>query len=297
MRSCRLLNLGSVLVSTQSSAERRITNADGKANVLTSEKVYHPKLAKQKLLQLGEDCLDRALDELSSERIVTHAHKGRTIPGRNYDITEHFLGCLRKPLDETHFAKAAAYKNRLDQAFQGPSGRLTLSYQAEDGEMLAVINLVANKYVELIPRNLQASRFGLMDGSYLTRFMDKSRLHFDLDIIPTASYPYGNPLLPLAAPPPQAHLVDDRLPIPVWYDIHGNFVGVMWKKVLAAVLATTSMRSGITLSELQRCTRPSLQAYELTWLMDWLVQVKAVRPVPNGWATDEWWWLILDAFL
>ena len=277
------------------------TKSCEQANILTSEDVYDPEAAKQKLGRLGEQRVDDALNEMCSDKIVMQANRGRIIPGRNYDITDTFLGSLKKSLDGDHFAKAAAFKVRIDEAFiKGET--LTFSYHADDGEALALTNLVAALRIRLVPQQVPGNKFGLLDGSYRTRFMDKSLLHFDLSIQPTESYIVGNPLVPLP-PPPQEHLeygadgaVDQEggllLPTPVWFDIHENFVSVMWYKALAAVLTIVSMRSGVTFAELQRCVKPSLQRYELVLMLDWLVEAKAVRKITDGWVTEEWWWLL-----
>lgn len=252
-------------------------------------------------MQLDEDCLTEALNELTSTRVVTHANKGRAIPGRNYDITESFLIGFKKTLHEPHFSKAVAYKAQMDEAFSKPGASVPFTYIASDGESLALINLVAHQRVRLVPRNVPNNRFGLMDGSYRTRFMDKARLHFDLDVVPTNDYIFGNPLLSSPLPPPPRHPDDQegRRPIPVWYDIHGNFVPIMWKKVLMAVSTLVSMRSGIHLKELRRCLKTSLEEWELKLVLDWLVQIKAFKEVDEGgeiegWAVGEWWWMVVD---
>lgn len=250
-------------------------------------------------MTLDEDCLGKALNELTSTRIVRHANKGRSMPGRNYDITDQYLNSFKKTLDEPRFNVALAYKAKMDEAFKKPGGSVPFTYYASDGESLALLNLIAHKRVRLVPRNVPMNRFGLMDGSYRTRFMDKSRLHFEMDVVATDDYIFGNPLLSSPLPPaPRPDDHDGRPPIPVWYDIHGNFVPVMWKKVLMAVMSVVSMRTGINLKELRRCLKPSVEEWELKLVMKWLVEIKAVRGLSEceieGWAVGEWWWMVID---
>ncbi|KAI9845504.1 MAG: hypothetical protein M1837_004843 [Sclerophora amabilis] len=265
-----------------------------RANTITAEDVYNPDEAKAKLTPFGDDVIETALDELRTSRVVVHAHKGRTIPGRNYNITDHFLSSMKKTLDESHFAQAAEYKAALDASFR-EEGFAPFSYLARDAQVLAVMNLVAHRRVHLVPRNPPMDRFGLTDGSYRTRFMDKSRLQFEMEIRPSPIYVYGCPLQQELPSPPDQHLREENLPIPLWYDIHGNFVAVMWKKALGAVLSVIATRPGVDLQEIERAVRPGLEDWELELLLAWMVEAKALKEVNGGWTTGEWWWMLIQA--
>ena len=293
------------------------------ANVITAEDLYQASEAKRQLLQLGEARVDKALRELCARRLVSHVNKNRPTPGRNYDITETFLNGMKTDLDVTHYAKAAAYKVRLDEAFQAGLP-FTVPYHANDGEVMAVMNLLAYGRVRLIPVNPPLNRFGLTDGDYRTRFMDRSRLHFEVEVQRTDTYMFGlDPLGHLPPIPSYSHIdvdIDDdpqqepkQKPIPIWYDIHGNLVTVMWYKVLAAVLTLLATRSAATLHELSRYLKRSLDVYELTLVLHWLIEAGAVKEVDigggrggrrrdgdsdgdgdvDGWVLLEWWWLLI----
>ncbi|KAI9834287.1 MAG: RNA polymerase III transcription initiation factor complex subunit [Phylliscum demangeonii] len=276
-----------------------------RANVLTAQEVYDPETAQQKLMLLGNELLEGSLKELCSERMVMHAHRGRMVPGRSYDVTAHFYSCLKKAFKESALIQAAIFKTQIDQAFRD-TGIMRVSYNAGDGENLALTNMVASQRVRLVACNVPANAYGLLDGGYRTRFMDKERLFFDVDVVPTDTYEYGNPIdsplppAPMSDPARHATTLDGTeaagepfLPIPLWFDIYGNFIPLLWRKVLAAVLSILIMRTGITTPELHRCLRPSLYLFDLEMVLDWLVQAKAVTKVATGWQVDEWWWLVI----
>jgi len=267
-----------------------------RANVITPEEIYNSEEARRKLLSAGEDAIESALRELISDKILQQENRGRLIPGRNYDISASFLNNLKKNLEVTHFQQAAAYKLSLDRSF-AEHGIATHSYHASDGDVLALTNLLAHHRINIHPRDPPRNKFGLTDGGYKTRFMDKSRLNFTVDVQPSATYVYGNPLLPLP-PPPQQHLAHPHPTlegrIPAWFDIHGNLVSVMWQMSLAACLATLAHRPGMGAWEMARMLKGSLEAWEVEKVFEWMVSAGAARRAGlEGYEVGEWWWACL----
>ncbi len=183
---------------------------------------------------------------------------------------------MKKHVNETQYAKASAYKAMLDETFR--AGNLAQFVEwITDGEVLALTNLLANRRVRVFPRTFASKITGLLDGGYQARLMDKERLKMKLLIEPTDTYIYGCDCGELLGGgtmprPPQEHLNDETKPIPIWFDIHGNFVEPMWRKILSAVLTMISLRSVITTRELKRCFTPSLEGFELRLVVEWLVK-------------------------
>ncbi|KAI9794962.1 MAG: RNA polymerase III transcription initiation factor complex subunit [Piccolia ochrophora] len=275
-----------------SNRKLRVAKSWIRANVVTPEANYDAQRAWEKLSSLDQAVVDQALEGLSSERVITHTNKGRLMPGRNFDVTEQFLNSMRKPLDEHHFDRAVCHKAKLDMAFA--QGQMTeYSSMADDAEVMVTMNLLAGGQVRLVVGNQPADRFGLLKNSYKSRNMDKSLLFMSLKVRPTSAYVYGNPLSPFP-PPPRRHLEDESLPVPLWYDIHGNFVAALWRKALAAVLAVVAVRAGVTEDELATTLRPSLQGWELRLIMDWLVAAKAGLALEEGWTLGDWWWMAVE---
>src|SRR5204862_7878328 len=122
---------------------------------------------------------------------------------------------------------------------------------ADDGDILALINLIAERRVAVWPVNPPKDKYGLTEGGYLTRLMDKGKLRFDIEVraVPDR-YVYGNPVEALisSTPPPGGNL-DDKGPtsspilckIPLWFDIHSNFVKLLWDAVVAAIVGCVAV--------------------------------------------------------
>lgn len=263
-----------------------------RANIMTPESTYNPSVARAKLSTFPDHTVEDALKRLLLDRVLTQENKGRLVPGRNYDISDFLISRLKKNLHSAHFHRAAAYKQQLDQDFQ-EKGFAKYSYAADDGDMIVIVNLQAHQRITIVPIDVPMNKWGQTNGGYETRQMDKRRLNFSLELRPSPTYMYGNPLHPLPAPPSQ-HLQDPMAKIPLWYDIHGSLVPVMWEMALAAVVAVLAVRPGVGALELEKVMRPAMEVWELQDVLGWLVSAKAARKVGQGFSVeDEWWWLAL----
>lgn len=264
-----------------------------RANVITSAVSYKPDLARAKLSVLSESSVDEALQELLSARLLSQSNKGRLVPGRNYDISEYFLSRLRKKLSVAHFRRAAAFKRRLDERFSEQTA-FVIPYKAANGDMMSVLNMMAFGRVTITPKNPPMEKFGLTDGGYRTRQMDKSRMNFDVEIHKAPTYMTGNPLAPIPLPPCQ-HLGNSMAKVPLWYDIHGQLVPIMWDMLLAATLSILATKSNVTAAEIEQSVKPSAELWELELMLDWMVHAGAATKTGRGvYTVTEWWWMCLD---
>lgn len=273
-----------------------------RANVTTPQTHYNPELARAKLAPFGEATVTTALQELITSKVLSQQNKGRLIPGRNYDISDHFVTRLKKKLDPISLHQAAAYKQSLDTAFyntvKNPDNNMDpiiISPFASNGEILAVLNLLAHNRITILPHNPPCNHLGFLNGGYQTRRMDKSLLNFPVRILFLPSYCPGNPLIPLP-PLPSTHLSNPQAKIPVWYDIHGLPVRVMWELALAATLMILAKRPGVGMDVLQRSLRPSVEMWELELLLEWTTNAGITCKEGNGGGhiLGEWWWMCLS---
>lgn len=263
-----------------------------RANIIAPAASYEPDLARAKLSVLNEHSVDEALQELLSARLLSQSNKGRLVPGRNYDISEYFVSRLRKKLNIAHFRRAAAFKRRLDEIFSEQT-TFIVPYKAANGDMMAVLNMLAFGRVTIRPKNPPMEKFGLTDGGYRTRRMDKSRMNFDVEIRKAPTYITGNPLAPIPSPPCQ-HLEHPMAKIPLWYDIHGQLVPIMWDILLAATLSLLGTKSNISAAEIEQSVRPSAELWELELLLDWMVKAGVATSTGQGvYTVTEWWWMCL----
>jgi transcription factor C subunit 3 len=284
-----------------------------RANIVAPEESYRPAEARQALANFGGRLVDDALQSLTTERVVSQGNRGRITPGRNYDITEFFLHMLgrRRNIEVTQLRRAARFKTgTLDPALQS-TGSFTINYHAEDGDILALINLAAERRIILKPKDPPRDKFGLTDGGYLTRQIDKDKLRFVVQVQPVeASYTYGNPIrekianTPPPCPPRAAIAEGEFVPekIPLWFDIHGDFVRVLWEFAVAAVVGIVAVRPGISAKGVASMVQPSMGAWEVLLLLKWMADVGVLRrenedgesvEETTGWQVQEWWWMVL----
>ena len=263
-----------------------------RANIISPAASYKSDLAKDRLLTFKEDTIELALKELMECRVLSQQNKGRLIPGRNYNISHHVMDRLKKNLDLKYFHQAVAYKRQLDIDLEEKDA-VDFDPIADDGVVLAVLNMQAHGRVQIKPKNPPMNKYGLTNGGYETRKMDKERLKFTCEIKPKDDYIPGNPLLPLP-PPPSQNLGIPMSRIPLWYDIHDKPVFAVWDMVLAATMAILSMRPGIDAKEIEKSMKPALEVWELELVLEWMVAAKAAKKTKEGYATEEWWWMCID---
>lgn len=273
-----------------------------RANVITPQSHYNAELARAKLAPFGEVTVTTALQELITSKVLSQQNKGRLIPGRNYDISDHFVTRLKKKLEPHNLHQAATYKQTLDAAFNSIANSpennidpITISPFASNGEILAILNLLAYNRITILPLSPPCNHLGFLGGGYQTRRMDKSLINFPVRILSLPSYQPGNPLLPLPALP-STHLSNPQAKIPVWYDIHGLPVRVMWDLALTALLMVLAKRPGVGLDMLQRSLRPSVEMWELELLLEWTTRAGVTFKEWNGggYILGEWWWMCLS---
>ncbi|KAL4975584.1 hypothetical protein BDW66DRAFT_137204, partial [Aspergillus desertorum] len=297
-----------------------------RANVFTPAEVYRPADARDTLSRIDNSLLNNALQSLVTERVISQANKGRVVPGRNYDITDYFIQTLSKkrPIEATEVRRASKFKTEVLDPALTQRGVFSVAFNAEDGDILALINLFSEGRIKLAPCDPPRDKFGLTEGGYLTRMMNKDKLRFPVHVYPVAGkYVTGNPVSEKASstPPP----CSPRIPIPtdstgtatemgavslpekfpLWIDIHGGFIQVLWDLALGAILGTVAVRPGISAKRLASAIKPTMGDWEVLMVLEWLVAVGVVRKSGGHgagaddetneacWYVREWWWMVL----
>lgn len=266
-----------------------------RASIVTPIETSDPLVIRSKLTSFSAATIDATLKSLLDDKVITERSKRQTQSDFDYDISDYFEKRLRTNISPAQFHSAFAFKYQLDWAIQS-QGRARWDYLAQDGDVMALMNLMASLKVRMVPINPPLNKWGHTDDGYASRQMDKSKLNFEMEIAPSSTYVMGNPLDPLP-PPPAPHLkaADHGMPkIPAWYDINETLIPRMWTPVLAAVLGLLAVRSGATAEELQFHIRPSLEVWEVEEVLQWMVHAKVAETVgSNGFKTKEWWWMAL----
>ncbi|KAJ5603999.1 hypothetical protein N7537_006955 [Penicillium hordei] len=276
-----------------------------RANIVTADETYRPNESSDILQRFGDRLITTATQTLINERVLSSTTRGRITPGRNYDISEYFLQTLsrKRAVESTQLRRAAHFKTKtLDHQFR-TTGSFDVEYTAEDGDILALINLYASGAIKMRPRDPPRAKFGLTDGGYETRQMDKKRFRFPVEVTPTASYRYGNSVHGKAAAtilPPAPSSSGTELPArnPLWYDINGEFVRRLWDLVLGPVLGCLVMRPGIKASNISNMMKPTMGTWETVLMLQWLEEVGIVKSDGEGemacWRLQDSWWMVLS---
>jgi len=278
----------------------RIARSWARASTLTPAASFDAATASVKLHSLGQEVMRDAIAQLLDARVIMPVNKGRPVPGRGFEATDALMASFSRVLSRAHFDEAVAFKTRLDAAFR--AGRtVMLEYTASEGEILAATNLQAGRRTEQRGVDVPNNRFGLTEGNYQTKQMDKGKLLFGIEIAPSESYVYDEAhplrvagLLDASAnPPPRS---GDGA-IPLWYDINGGLMPGMWRKTVGAVLSAVMNRTGVGAEEVARLCKPALEEWEVRLCIEWAVGVGALVEVAEGsgvegWRVGEWWWWV-----
>ncbi|OQE44565.1 hypothetical protein PENCOP_c002G04970 [Penicillium coprophilum] len=276
-----------------------------RANIITAEETYRPNESSDILQRFGDRLITTATQTLINDRVISSTTRGRVNPGRNYDISEYFLQTLsrKRAVESSQLRRAAHFKsNTLDLQFR-TTGAFDIEYAAEDGDILALINLYASGAIQMRPRDAPRAKFGLTDGGYETRQMDKKHFRFPVEVTPTAKYRYGNPVRDKAAAailPPAPSSAGKEIPPknPLWYDINGEFVRRLWDLVIGPVLGCLVTRPGIKAVSISNMIKPTMGTWETVLMLQWLEEVGIVKANGEGemacWSLQESWWMILS---
>ncbi|RFU28077.1 hypothetical protein B7463_g8260, partial [Scytalidium lignicola] len=284
------------LVQTDEIDDITLVKSWTRATCFTPDASWDPSIAAAKLKSVPASVTEKALESLLSSKVLMHKSKGRAVPGRPYDATELFYTSLRKHITESMFVEAAAYKSFLDESFRSGYDCIRFDYFANEGTVMCVTNLQAQGRIRLVGVGIPNDRFGLTDGGYETRKLDKAKYRFDMDIYPTDSYMFDsdNPVLKKLDESPNP-MAGKKGELPLWLDIQGKRIDSLWKKTITGVFGIVSLRAGIDIPGLAKVFSPALESWEIRRLMDWAVEIGALAKVMqdiDGWSTGEWWWLV-----
>lgn len=263
-----------------------------RASILTSTVRHDSAATTGNFDTLPAMAVETAIKDLFQQRCIVDDNQ----KDRSYHFHPQVFQKLKSNIILAQFDEAVTCKARLDTAFR--EGEVVIwSNFANDGETLAVLNLVASERVKLVGVNKPLDKFGLTDHGYATRQMDKGRLCFKIRVEPTSIYLPGRPLGELLYPSirQQMHERDIESRLPLWYDLRGRLVSDTWRTVLATVMALLATRPGSSAGEIERTVRPALEIWEIEEVLEYFVRGGFARRVGiMRYTTDEWWWMCLD---
>ncbi|KAH0834564.1 hypothetical protein FOPE_03527 [Fonsecaea pedrosoi] len=287
------------------------------ATIFTPESVFDAALAQTKLSSLGPDqfecdaLLSRVLKLLQDEKIIqrkqSHQPLEQGLRVRTWEPHRKFFERFEERCMVTPEGLRRAVKYKTEILDRGFAERHSIVIDKEavvpDGEMLAVLNLIAAGRIKVRPgADLPKTRYGLDHEriGYRTKNLDKKLLGFSIEITPTTEYLLGGPLSGefgiRQVPVPRGQADEPMGSVPLWVDIHGNVQVSLWHKLLVGVLGFVSQMPGVTASHISRAFGFVPDEVEVELIMQWCAQSGFAKmdPRTKGYETLEWWWLCVD---
>ena len=273
-----------------------------RATVLTPTEQYNEEDAEEKLEPYA-NMIEKITENLHREKVLA-INKGKQAQSdyRKYKPHSFFLKALYKKnvYDEQKFVEAVKYKTFLDQEFR--NGKECVRVQRQTTENICLISLQAEGRVRLQPVDLNLLIMGMPKPALVngqrqhSRKKNLEKYKFLIDIYRTDSYMFSDEIsvvdIAATAEPPRGGIKGE---LPLWYDIHDNLIMDLWKKVLVTVVWIVHVRAGSSPQTLHGHFAPILEEWELRRLLEWGQSVglfKRVMEGVDGWAVDEWWWMI-----
>ena len=297
-----------------------------RVTISTPKEKYDKNMAHSKLNEIPEHIINHTVHDFLRASLIKERKVKRQVPGRNYLFSSQFAKKYRRTFELSDFMIAVQLKKDLDAAFTNPDPEkrvYPVDRNAENGVAMAIISMASEGKVRLVPKlpliknefNAPLPRisvWGFSEGEYRHRYLDRRRLFWAMEVVPTDTYQFGNPLRPsgsildtidntdlvewesLPEPPISTPEQGQNPPLPIWSAIDGQTVTFpWWYRILNIVLQTLLFSPGSTAQDvLARCETYTTELFELQLVLDWLVQVKAAEKsnhdtyelLPSFWA-------------
>ncbi|KAL1654145.1 hypothetical protein SLS61_003148 [Didymella pomorum] len=285
-----------------------------RANTATPQDRYESKTAHEKLRTLGDPVLAKVVGEYVDRQMLRMRKLKRLLPGRNYTFTARLAKKYGRTFELSDFMAAVKIKKDMDVAFTSgdPEKRIYSVSRAEpDGAIMAIMSLLSNGQVKFAPQVPavndefgaplpRLSVWGFMEGDYVHRGIDRKRLFWDIHVVPTKIYSYGNPLQPTAATheettnnlvkwsplpePPLPGKHDANALLPIWSSMDGQKVTwPWWYRILNLVLQPLIFQPGATVEDIHaNCDEYTTEIFEIQLVLQWLESVNAVKKTIGG---------------
>ncbi|EUC31021.1 hypothetical protein COCCADRAFT_102384 [Bipolaris zeicola 26-R-13] len=295
-----------------------------RANTATPQAHYDANLAHEKLKDLGESTLVKIVGNFVEKQHLRMRKLKRLLPGRNYNFTQTLAKKYARLFQLDDFMNAVQVKKKMDAAFISEDSDMcsyNISRCEEDSAFAAIMTMVNEGTVRLVPQlppinnELNSplpklSVWGFCEGGYNHRAIDRSRFFWDIHVVPTEKYKFGNPLQTLSSPtsrkddrsatlwhplpePPLPGKYDSHALLPIWSSIDGQHVTwAWWYRVLNLVLQPLVFMAGATAMDIQaHCPENTTELFEIQLVLDWLESVCAVKKtVGDGYTTPPGFW-------
>lgn len=283
-----------------------------RANTATPQALYDSKTAHEKLKKLGDPILIKVVGEYVDRQMIRMRKLKRLLPGRNYTFTARLAKRYGRIFELDDFMAAVKIKKEMDSAFaqEDPKKRIySISRAESDGAIMAIMSLLSEGKVKFDPKFPSVNNefgaplprlsvWGFMEGDYVHRGIDRQRLFWDIHVVPTATYDYGNPLQPSPGPdrgndfatwlalpqPPLPGKHDSNALLPIWSSMDGQSITwPWWYRILNLVLQPLIFQPGATVEDIHaNCDEYTTEIFEIELVLQWLVSLDAVKKTIGG---------------
>ncbi|KAI1084169.1 hypothetical protein F5B20DRAFT_523915 [Whalleya microplaca] len=259
-----------------------------------------PEKIRSKLLGLADGnetetnrLLRKVVDRLSSERVTARA-KGKIL-GQSFRLHATFVKLFEKASNIEKYMQAVAFKALLDESFR-QNEEVILPYAADDGTIMAMINLQAHGRLRIEAADIPHIPFGFEPGNYEGRTFPKSYYHFKIKLRPTSTYIYNEDMAIFQ----QARSMEvpsqgPRGEIPIWYDFFGRLDRSRWIDYLCVMVFALATKGPLTPKSASVLLRPFIDEFEAKLIMDWVDRLGLLQRFDSeeGATVGEWWWLVV----
>jgi hypothetical protein len=284
-----------------------------RAAAVTPDHMWNSKATTKLLSSLPNSVIVNARESLLADKIISKNKRLRT-NGRVYNLPDTFNSAfirVGKIINAEQFREAYLFKCDLDSRIRNGESSFTIPWGVNQGSVMAITNMQAQGRIRVEKSQVPANKFGLTEGGYETRAIDKSKYRFQMDIQPTKDYVFNEDIFrsnwtDIHNPPG----IGRRGEIPVWRSITGELVTGIWKKVLVGIAGAFALRSAIDIEGIEKVFKPGMEAWEIRQLVEWgegkgiwkrcdYAKLLGGMDVDGleGWDTEEWWWNIMGRFL
>ncbi|KAI0835319.1 hypothetical protein F5Y06DRAFT_276652 [Hypoxylon sp. FL0890] len=259
-----------------------------------------PEEIRRKFLKLSgrnesetNKLLKKVVDRLTLERVAARS-RGKIL-GQALRLHGVFAKHLEKAATVEKLTQAANFKSLLDQTFRRGK-EFVLPYVAEDGAIMAIINLQAHGRIRVEAIDIPNIPFGFEPGNYDGRTFPKSYYHFNLRLLPTETYVFDKdlPLLKEAQrmEPPQQGPRDE---IPIWVDFFGSLDERRWITYLSMMMLGLATKGPLTPHTASVLMKPFVEPFEAKLIMDWVDSLGILQRLESQQSATvgEWWWLVV----
>ncbi|KAI0399306.1 hypothetical protein F4802DRAFT_590225 [Xylaria palmicola] len=252
-----------------------------------------------KLLELGQgdaaetnQILEKAATQLNREKVITRT-KGKDIGG-NFRIHGIFSKQLEKVAGTSKFRQAISFKDQLDEVFRG-NGEFIMPYAADDGSIMAALNLQAHGRIRIDTTDMPHIPFGFEPGNYEGRTFPKSYYHFKVRLVPTETYLFNADMALLKQarqmePPTQG----PNGKLPIWVDFFGKLNVARWADYVSMIAFTLATKGPVGSKMCVTLLKPMVEEFEIELIVEWLDKLGLVQRAVDGCGVTgaEWWWLV-----